>query len=175
MFRDNLILLILKEFLNDINLCFYIKKKIDYSEEIDSHIIHYKLSKSYCQDIKLLYPGFFKTAIFSNIKFDDQDNIEPGWSFYKIKPLTSYEYSIDWNTIPPSKLSYNKYVNKSKYKKNGIYIINSLHKKYPDKIIIKLIKKRNRYAHYDFIYSHINSPKPISIWYDYETNSISDF
>jgi len=174
MFRDTLILLILREFLNDINICFYIKDKIDTLEEIDSHIIHYELSKSYCQDIKLLYTGFFKTALFENIKFDYQDNLEPGYSYYSIKPLTPCGNLVDWNLIPPTKLSLIKYMKEYKYKRNGIYLINAVRKNYPEKFINRLVQKRNRYAHYDLLYSNYYDSS-ISLWFDYEQLKIINF
>ena len=157
MFRDTLILLILKEFLNDINICLYIKGEIDRSEVNDSHIIYNMRSKYYLQDIKLLYPGLFKTALFTNIKFDSQDDLEPGYSYYTIKPLT---HCGDLS-VP--------------YKRDGVFLINSLRKKYTDLFISRVIKKRNRYSHYDLLYSRQPDRCVISLWFDFEMNEIISF
>ena len=167
MFRDTYIKLILKELLNDPSLSNIIYQIVLDLEIIDSQNIHKRLSKNYKDGILLLYPKFLKTAIFENIQYDNQDEIDPGFTFYTVDPLISCGYNINWLITPPLKYISPQLLNPPN-KKRGIDIINKIQKKYPSEIILKLIKKRNRHHSYELHNEKYGIGK--GLWYDFENH-----
>tara|TARA_B100000900_G_scaffold415739_1_gene446922 strand:+ start:40 stop:555 length:516 start_codon:yes stop_codon:yes gene_type:complete len=163
MYFDTLILLVLKEIFRDPYLVNHIYNIVLNDEIYLMSISHKIKSVNLREDINLLYPGFIKTAIFENIRFNEQDDIEPGYSFYTIKPLINCgNYYNNYGEILPIC----KYRDiKKNY--NGVKILNDIRHKYSiteygrDKLRT-LIKKRNRYA----LYEYINKPGN-SVWYDF--------
>tara|TARA_B100000123_G_C25734154_1_gene430725 strand:- start:1854 stop:2369 length:516 start_codon:yes stop_codon:yes gene_type:complete len=163
MYFDTLILLVLKEIFKDPYLVNHIYNIVLNDEIYLMSILHKKKSRNLREDINLLYPGFIKTAIFENIRFNEHDDIEPGYSFYTIKPLINCgNYYNNYGEILPIC----KYRDvKENY--NGVKILNDIRLKYSiteygrDKLRT-LIKKRNRYALYEYIDRPGNS-----VWYDF--------
>lgn len=165
MHRDTLILLVLKGIFKDpylVNIIY----NIVFNDEIYSESIMHKIkTKCLREDIQMLYPGFIKTALFENIRFDIHDNIEPGYSFYSVKPLTDCGYLLDYNIDPPFKFPICEY---SDYKPNynTVKLINdiryNLSNVKEDKIKI-ILHRRNIYSKLEF-----NNKMGISIWYDFE-------
>lgn len=174
MYRDSLILLILKEIFKDpylVNIIYNIYEK----DEIHRmSIIHKIKSNNFKQDIKLLYPGFIKTALFENFRFDTNDNIDPGFSVYTIRPLTNCGYLLNYNHIIPYKYSIS---HDSSYRKgyNGVTLVNDYRSKYPvTKFGINefeiLINRRNKYS-----YNELYNKSKKSVWYDFENEMFSSF
>ena len=167
MYRDTLILLILKEIFYDpylINIIYNIVLNDEILLYLDSHVAK---SVYLMEDIQIMYPGFIKTALFENIRFDSQDDLEPGYSFYGVKPLTDCGYLINYNVTPPLKFPICEYSN---YKKNtnAVTLINDVRKKYPlTKIgrekIKSIFHKRDIY-----IKCESKNKEVTSIWYDFE-------
>jgi hypothetical protein len=166
MYRDTYIKLILKELLNDPYLSNIIYQIILNLEMNDSHKIHRKLSIDYKGDIRLLYPGFLKTGIFENIQFNDQYDIDPGFTFYMIQPLISCGYHIDWSEPKPIKYISPQLLNTPLKSRNGINLINVIRKKYPDEEFKKLIKRINRHHSYELHSESYGTGK--GIWYDFD-------
>ena len=165
MYRDTLILLVLKEIFKDPYLVNHLYNLVLNNEINEMLLIHKRKSNNYKEDIQLLYPGLLRTAFFENIRFNIEDNIDPGYSFYAIQPLTDcgikiyYEkdgFRYDINEI-------NKHKNT-----NGIVLLNQMRRKYAFTIFGKnkietLLLKRNIYAKQD-----LYDKSKISIWYDFE-------
>lgn len=168
MFRDTYIKLILKELLNDPSLSNIIYQIVLDLEIIDSQNIHKRLSKNYKDGILLLYPKFLKTAIFENIQYNNQDEIDPGFTFYTVDPLISCGYNINWLITPPLKYISPQLLNPPKKSKRGIDIINKIQKKYSSEIILKLIKKRNRHHSYELHNEKYGIGK--GLWYDFDNH-----
>tara|TARA_A100001015_G_C14944976_1_gene694261 strand:- start:184 stop:699 length:516 start_codon:yes stop_codon:yes gene_type:complete len=170
MYHDTLVLLVLKEIFKDPYLVNYIYNIFEKEEIYLMNILHKIKFNDTKEDIKLLYPGFMKTALFENIRFNEQDDIEPGYSFYTIKPLINCgNYYNNYGEILPIC----KYRDiKKNY--NGVKLLNDVRKKYSineygrENLRI-LIKKRNRYA----LYEYIDRPG-ISVWYDFENKIFSN-
>lgn len=169
MYRDLLILLVLKEFLNDINLCKIISNLVickEYQLDIKNHK---KLSKDYLIKIDLLYQGFFKTALFNNMKFDyyySQNDL--GFSIYNIKPLLSCGKYIDWRNYSPKENNYHIHCQRNpndNTKNNGILLVNRLSKKNNDlinRIHLKLV-------------TYKEGNNKLAVWYDFETDMFLNF
>ena len=165
MYRDIFIKLILKEIFKDpylVNYLYNILEKIEIKEML---LIHKEESNNYKEDIQLLYPGLLKTAFFENIRFTVNDDLEPGYSFYEIQPLTDCGIKIYYEN------DYFRYdiseINKHK-NTNGIVLLKSMRKKYSltefGKTQIKiLLLKRNIYAEHE-----LYNKSKISLWYDFE-------
>lgn len=145
MYRDILISLILREYINDIFLCNYIKNYIFDLEIKDNIVIHNSKYYNTLQDIKLLYPSLLKTAIFENFRFDDNSNLDPGWCFYTIKPLLNCGKFMNWCTIPPKQIVDNQILEEHELKGNGVILLNEVRKFYSDKDINNLIEKKEKY------------------------------
>jgi len=154
--RDIFILLILREFLSDSNLCKIISNFIIDKEYKLNLVNHQKSAKHYMNDITLFYPGFLKMAIFERFRFDELLNHDPGYIIYDINPVRKYGYYINWDLIPPIK--YKQY--EDPIDTRGIIIINRLHKK--DKQIIQKI--------YNKIKPYRDPGNHISVWYDFESD-----
>ena len=166
MYRDILISLILKEYINDIFLCNYIKNYIFDLEIKDNIIIHKSKYYNTLQDIKLLYPSLLKTAIFENFRFDEYSNLDPGWCFYTIKPLLNCGKFMNWCSNPPKQILNNQILKEHEIKGNGIILINEVRKNYSNKDINNLIEKTDKYK--------IEFNESITIWYDFHTKKFTN-
>lgn len=166
MYRDILISLILKEYINDIFLCNYIKNYIFDLEIKDNIIIHKSKYYNTLQDIKLLYPSLLKTAIFENFRFDEYSNLDPGWCFYTIKPLLNCGNFMNWCTTPPKQILNDQILKGHEINSNGVTILNEVRIKYSDKDINNLIEKKDKYEN-EFYDS-------FTIWYDFYTKRITN-
>ena len=165
MYSDTLILLILKEIFKDPYLVNYIYNIFEKEEIYLMSILHKIKPYDLRNDIQLLYPGFMKTAIFENIRFNEYGEIDPGYSVYTIRPLTDCGYLLNYDNIIPYKYSICEYRD---YKKdyNSVHSLNDMRKDlaYFNKDKIKLfLKKRNRYAN-----NELKNQPVLSIWYDFE-------
>ena len=165
MYRDTLVFLILKEIFKDPYLVNHIYKIIENEEIYNSSKNHKIKSQKFKEDIQLLYPGLLRTAFFENIRYTIEGDLEPGYSFYAIKPLTDCGITINYDNFP---FRYD-ISEKNKHKgSNGIVLVNNMRKKYSltefgkNKIEI-LLYKRNIHAKHDLY----DKPK-ISLWYDFE-------
>ena len=68
MYRDTLILLVLKEIFKDPYLVNYIHDIVE-EDEVNHHSAkHKKKTEMLREDIQILYPGFIKSAVFENIR-----------------------------------------------------------------------------------------------------------
>lgn len=165
MYRDTLVLLILKEIFKDPYLVNTIYRIIEKDEIKQMSILHDIKSKNYKEDIQLLYPGLLRTAFFENIRYTIEDDLEPGYSFFAVKPLTDCGITINYDNYP---FRYNiPEINKHK-DSNGLSLLNNMRKKYSLTIFGKnkietLLIKRNIYAKHD-----LYDKSKISLWYDFE-------
>tara|TARA_Y100001970_G_scaffold290875_1_gene426072 strand:+ start:576 stop:1103 length:528 start_codon:yes stop_codon:yes gene_type:complete len=171
MYRDNLIKLILKEILKDIYLVNHVYKILVEDEMYLMSILHKEKTNYLREDIKILYPGLIKTALFSNIRFDNQGDLDPGYSFYTVKPLTSCGYIVDYDMVPPIKTLISEY---NKYNKNynSVNLINRLRKKKSKKkrYQLNIITKKS-----DELHRLENSgEKGLSLWYDFENKEFNE-
>ena len=170
MYRDTLILLILKEIFHDkylVNIIYNIVLNDEILLNLDLHVTK---TSNLREDIGLFYPGFIKTSLFENIRFNNNDDIEPGYSVFKVKPLTGCGFILDYNSTPPIKMPIYKYGDYTNNKYNCLRAVNNMRKKYIltkyGKEKIKLInKKRRRYAK-----NEIKDLPVLSVWYDFENN-----
>jgi len=172
MYRDTYIKLILKEILRDPYLVSFIYQILD-TVEINEALTEARWSSyDLRNDIKLLYPGLFRTALFEHSKFTIDGDLEPGYSFYNIHSLTPCGHLVEWRVEPPSKFIIADHAVNRKQLANSVSIVNRLHKskrgqiKYDQDFIKKLLKKRNRYHDYELRSDVFNSGK--GIWYDFE-------
>ena len=165
MFRDTYIKLILKEIVNDPSLSNLIYQIVRNLEIDDNREIHRESAIDYKGDIRLLYPGFLKTAIFENIHFDDEDDIDPGYTFYMIKPLTSCGYNIDWSGPKPIQYINPQLLNTPEKYRNGVTLVNLIREKYSDEELLKLIKRINRHHSYELHSERYGIGK--GIWYNF--------
>jgi len=170
MYRDTLILLILKEIFKDPYLVNTIYHIIENDEINEMLLIHKGKSNNYKEDIQLLYSGLLRTAFFENIRYTIEDDLEPGYSFYQIKPLTDCGNKIYYDNYP---FRYNiSEINKHK-NTSGIVLLNQIRRKYAFTIFGKnkietLLHKRNIYADSD-----LYNKSKISIWYDFENKEFT--
>lgn len=170
MYLDTLVLLVLKEIFKDPYLMNYIYNIYEKDEIYLMSILHKIKSSDFRDDIKLLYPDFIKTSIFENIRFNTEDDLEPGYSSYSVKPLVNcgYYYNNFGEILPICKYS------DTKKNYNGVKLLNDIRKKYSiteygrDKIKL-ILKKRNRYLN-----NELNNLSKLSIWYDFKNKCFSD-
>ena len=165
MFRDTYIKLILKEIFNDPSLSNLIYQIFLNLEIDDNREIHRESAIDYKGDIRLLYPGFLKAAIFENIHFDDEGDIDPGYTFYMIKPLTSCGYNIDWSGPKPIQYINHQLLNTPEKYRNGVTLVNLIREKYSGEELIKLIKRINRHHSYELHSERYGIGK--GIWYNF--------
>jgi len=164
MYRDTLILLILKEIFHDPYLVNHIYHILENDEMSYMYILHDIKSKNYKEDIQFFYPGLLRTAFFENIRYTIEDDLEPGYSFYAIKPLTDCGITINYDNFP-----FNYDIPENKHKNtSGIVLLNNMRKKYTltefgKNKIETLLLNRNIHAKHDLY----DKPK-ISLWYDFE-------
>jgi hypothetical protein len=120
------------------------------------------------EDIQLLYPGFMKTMIFENIRFDEDGDIDPGYTCYEIKSLTDCGSITNYELLPP----FSKYSDYNGYKGyNRVKLINTIRSKYSltfygRKKLEILMNRLN------FFITH-NTIK-ISLWYDFKNMIFND-
>lgn len=174
MYRDTLILLVLKEIFKDPYLVNTIYNIVLNGEIYIDSIFHKIKSNWLREDIQLLYPGFMKTALFENVHFDNNDNIDPGFCVYTIRPLTDCGYLLNYDDIIPYKYSIS-YDSSYRGGYNGVKLINNSRRKYSitnsckNKFAI-LINRRNKYS-----YNELYNFSKKSIWYDFENKVFSSF
>ena len=149
-------LFVILPFLKDPELCIYLMNIL---WECETFYFNLHRQKSiYRGDIKLLYYGFIKTALFETERLDDDDIINPGYSIYNIHPVLQCRNIIDWDCRPP--------IVREKYHDTldtrGINILNRLRKNNDHIILYLLIKKHIQYMK--------NNRRKISVWYDCEHN-----
>ena len=171
MYRDTYIKLILKEILKDPYLVRFIYHILETIEINEARTEARWSSFDLRNDIKLLYPSLFRTALFEHTKFTINDELEPGYSFYNIHSLTPCGHLVEWRVEPPSKFIIAKHDINRKQMTNCISIVNRLHKKYDQDFINKLLTKRNRYHDYELRSDVFNSGK--GIWYDFENKAFN--
>ena len=166
MYHDTLILLVLKEIFKDPYLMNYIYHIYEKEEIYLMNILHKIKFNDTKEDIQMLYPGFMKTALFENTRFNMENDLEPGYSFYILKPLTDCGYVVNYIMTPPVKFNICEYTD---YKKdyNTVNLLNEMrkyHSSYFNKDKIKLIlKKRKRYSN-----NELKNLPLLSVWYDFE-------
>ncbi len=166
MYHDTLVLLVLKEIFKDPYLMNYIYHIYEKDEIYLMNILHNIKFNDTKEDIQMLYPGFMKTALFENTRFNMEDDLEPGYSFYFLKPLTDCGYVVNYIMTPPVKFNICEYTD---YKKdyNTVKLLNDMrkyHSSYFNKDKIKLLlKKRKRYST-----NELKNLPLLSVWYDFE-------
>ena len=165
MYRDIFIKLILKEIFKDPYLANTIYNLVLNEEIYISSILHKIKSNNLIEDIQILYPGFIKTSIFENIKFDEEDDIEPGFSTYTIKPLIPCGYIMNYNERIPIRFPIYEYTN---YKNdfNGVNLINNIREKNNKQLKnrIKIILHKQRI----FAVKDLKDGYKSHLWYDFE-------
>lgn len=163
MYRDIFIKLILKEIFKDPYLVTMI-----YNLFLDKEIylfsdLHKIKTNHLREDIQLLYPEFMKTMIFENIRFDEDGDIDPGYTPYEIQPLTDCGSITNYELLPPI----SKYSGYNGYKDyNRVKLINTIRYKYSLTIYgknkLEIILNRLK-----IFQNHWNK---ISLWYDFENH-----
>ena len=168
MYRDTLILLVLKEIFKDPYLVNYIHDIVEGDEVNISFTRHKKKTEMVREDIQIMYPGFMRTAIFENMRFNEDDDLEPGYSFYNINPLVPCGYLMNYNINVPERLPICHYSDlNTDY--NGVKIVNDIRKKSKYLRSKIILNRRNEYANLE-----LQEGRPISLWYDYETKIFSN-
>uniref|UniRef100_A0A6C0FHA6 Uncharacterized protein n=1 Tax=viral metagenome TaxID=1070528 RepID=A0A6C0FHA6_9ZZZZ len=168
MYRDTLILLVLKEIFKDPYLVNYIHDIVEGDEVNISFTRHKKKTEMVREDIQILYPGFMRTAIFENMRFNIDDDLEPGYSFYKINPLIPCGYLMNYDKNVPERFPICHYSDfNTDY--NGVKIVNDVRKKSKYLRSKIILNRRNEYANLE-----LQQERPISLWYDYETKIFSN-
>lgn len=165
MYRDIFIKLILKEIFKDPYLVNMIYNTVEDKEIYMLSILHKIKSNHLREDINLLYPDFMKSMIFENIRFDEEGDIDPGYTCYELRPLTDCGSITNYDLIPPFKLDLSNYNGYKGY--NRVNLINNMRKKYSLTIygIKKLEIIMNRLK---FFTTH--STIKVSLWYDFKNN-----
>ena len=167
MHRNIFIKLVLKEIFKDPYLTNMIYKIIENEEIYMLSILHKIKSINLREDIQLMYPLFMKTCIFENIRFDEEGDIDPGYTCYELRPLTDCGSITNYDLVPPFKLDLSNYNGYKGY--NIVNIINDIRKKYSLTIYgrkqIEIILNRLK------IFRSIdNDRNRISLWYDFKNN-----
>jgi len=159
--KDLLILLILKEYLSDKYLCKMISNLVIDSEMIETKKIHKFKYQDILFKIELLYPGYFKTAIFERFRFDYDYLGGDGYNIYNIHPLMNSGDLIKWDEEPPNK--YYKCEDSNNH--NGVKILNRLSNKNPD-LVKRMYRKLLKYK---------DGSNKLSVWYDFENDMFLNF
>lgn len=167
MHRNIFIKLVLKEIFKDpyiVNMIYNIFE----DEEIYLFFMRHKVkTEKLIEDIQLMYPLFMKTCIFENIRFDEDGDIDPGYTCYELRPLTDCGSITNYDLVPPFKLNLSKYNGYKGY--NRLNIINNMRKKYSLTIYgrkqIEIILHRLK-----IFRSIANDRNRISLWYDFKNN-----
>lgn len=168
MYRDTYIKLALIELLKDPYIAKYIYGMVEKDEINISFTRHKKKTEFFREDIQILYPGFMRTAIFENMRFNVDDDLEPGYSFYKIYPLIPCGYLMNYDKNVPEIFPICHYSDfNTDY--NGVKIVNDVRKKSKSLRSKIIVNRRNVYANLE-----LQSKRPISLWYDFETKIFSN-
>ena len=168
MYRDTYIKLALIELLKDPYLANYIYSILEEDEINISCIKHKKKTEMVREDIQIMYPGFMRTAIFENMRFNEDDDLEPGYSFYTINPLIPCGYLMNYDKNVPERFPICHYSDfNTDY--NGVKIVNDVRKKSKTLRSQIILNRRNEYANLE-----LQDKRPISLWYDFETKIFSN-
>ena len=168
MYRDTYIKLALIELLKDPYIANYIYRILEKDEVDISFKRHKKKTEMFREDIQILYPGFMRTAIFENVRFNGDDDLEPGYSFYKINPLIPCGYLMNYDKNVPERFPICHYSDfNTDY--NGVKIVNDIRKKSKYLRSKIILNRRNEYANLE-----LQEERPISLWYDFETKIFSN-
>ena len=109
-----------------------------------------------------------RTAIFENMRFNIDDDLEPGYSFYKINPLMPCGYLMNYDKNVPERFPICHYSDfNTDY--NGVKIVNDIRKKSKYLRSKIILNRRNEYANLE-----LQEERPISLWYDFETKIFSN-
>ena len=165
MHRDIFIKLVLKEIFKDpylVNMIY----NLFLDKEIYLFSVLHKIKTNHLrEDIQLLYPEFMKTIIFENIRFDEEGDIDPGYTPYELRPLTDCGSITNYELLPPTteKSEYNNYKDY-----NRVKLINTIRYKYSLTIYgrkkIEIIMNRLKN------FQDIDNWNKISLWYDFENH-----
>lgn len=159
--RDIFILLFLRHHLSDPYLCKYITNILSDKEKEYSINHHKNKSNLFLYDINLLYHGFLRTALFEIFRFNEDEDIDPGFSIYNVQPLTKCGHYVNWKSIPPELI--NDY--EGLIDSRGVTIINQINHK--DKQLMKRIRRKN-------INYRNSERRHVSLWYDFENKEFSN-
>ena len=165
MYRDIFIKLVLKEIFKDpylVNMIY----NLFLDKEIYLFSVLHKIKTNHLrEDIQLLYPEFMKTCIFENIRFDEEGDIDPGYTPYELRPLTDCGSITNYELLPPTTLN-SEYNNYKDY--NRVKLINTMRHKYSLTIYgrKKLEIIMNRLKNFQ----DIDNWNKISLWYDFENH-----
>jgi len=163
MYRDIFIKLILKEIFKDPYLVNMIYNTVEDKEIYMLSILHKIKSNNLREDINLLYPDFMKTCIFENIRFDEDGDIDPGYTCYEIKPLTDCGSFTNYELLPPV----SKYSDYNGYKDyNRVKLINNIRHKYS----LTIYGKKQFEIILNRLKNFQNHWNKISLWYDFKNN-----
>ena len=151
--RNSLILLLLKDKINDIYLCNTIMKILFQEEYNDNILIHKKSSFTYLNDILLLYPGFIKTALFERFIYNEESELDPGHIVYNVQPLTRCGNFVNWDRIPPERFTdYEDPIDTS--------AVTAINKFKREENLMKMIYHK---------LNHYKMNQRLSIWYEFES------
>ena len=168
MYRDTYIKLALLELIQDPYIAKYIYNILEKDEVNISFTRHKKKTEMFREDIQIMYPGFMRTAIFENMRFNIDDDLEPGYSFYKINPLIPCGYLMNYDKNVPERFPICHYSDfNTDY--NGVKIVNDIRKKSKYLRSKIILNRRNEYANLE-----LQEERPISLWYDFETKIFSN-
>lgn len=164
MYRDIFIKLILKEIFKDPYLVNMIYNLFLEKEIYLFSVLHKIKTNHLREDIQLLYPEFMKTCIFENIRFDEEGDIDPGYTCYEIRSLTDCGSITNYELLPPIS-KYSEYNGYKDY--NRVKLINTMRSKYSltnyGRKKLEIIMNR-----LNFFIKH-NTIK-ISLWYDFKNH-----
>lgn len=165
MYRDIFIKLVLKEIFKDPYLVNMIYNLFLEKEIYLFSILHKIKSNHLMEDINLLYPEFMKTCIFENIRFNEEGDIDPGYTCYEIRPLTDCGSFTNYELVPPI-IEHSEYNYYKDY--NRVKLINAMRYKYSLTIYGKKQFKNilNRLKNFQ----GIDNWNKISLWYDFKNH-----
>ncbi len=166
MYRNIFIKLVLKEIFKDPYLVNFIYNIFEDEEIYMLSLLHKIKSNKLREDIRLMYPDFMKSMIFENIRFDEEGDIDPGYTCYELRPLTDCGSITNYDLMPPFKLDLSNYNGYKGY--NRVNLINNMRKKYSLTIYgrkkLEIIMNRLK-----FFTTHRFGPS-VSLWYDFENH-----
>ena len=168
MYRDTYIKLVLKTLLQNTDIANYVYQIVEKEEIYISRVLHRIRSNNLREDIQILYPGFMRTAIFENMRFNVDDDLEPGYSFYKINPLIPCGYLMNYDKNVPERFPICHYSDfNTDY--NGVMIVNETRKKSKYLRSKMILNRRNQYVNLE-----LQGKRAISLWYDFDNGLISN-
>ena len=166
MYRDIFIKLILKEIFKDPYLINMIYNLLLEKEIYLFSVLHKIKTNHLREDINLLYPDFMKTCIFENIRFDEDGDIDPGYTCYEIKSLTNCGSITNYELLPPIISKYSDYNGYKDY--NRVKLINTTRNKYSLTIYEK--KQFENILNRLKNFQDIDNWNKISLWYDFKNH-----